>query len=193
MHGKRVTYINELEGLMHHNKLIPKILETPIIEALSFYPQLKKVPITFKFKDDIKKSTMQAQPAWNSFFHLKIPRKYFILISKKFKITGQTYNTANLPQKVLTGWIGHELGHIMDYQTMNNVQLMKFGINYLFSEKSIVAAERRADTFAVKQGMVDYIMATKNFILNHAEISDQYKQRIKNFYLSPEEIMELVQ
>ena len=53
-------------------------------------------------------------------------------------------------------------------------------------------AERNADTFAVEHGMKDYILETKNFILNHAEIDESYKLRMKKFYLSPEEIMDIV-
>ena len=41
--------------------------------------------------------------------------------------------------------------------------------------------------------MKDYILATKDFILNHASISEVYKDRIKRLYLSPEEIMVLVE
>jgi isoaspartyl peptidase/L-asparaginase-like protein (Ntn-hydrolase superfamily) len=60
-------------------------------------------------------------------------------------------------------------------------------------EKHIVEAERSADTFAVNQGMEEYILKTKNFILNHADIDENYKKRIKRYYLSPEEIMQIVQ
>lgn len=60
-------------------------------------------------------------------------------------------------------------------------------------EKHIVEAERTADTIAVNQGMGEYILKTKNFILNHADIDQNYKNRINRYYLSPEEIMEIVQ
>ena len=40
--------------------------------------------------------------------------------------------------------------------------------------------------------MEDYILKTKDFILNHAKITPTYKDRIKRYYLSPEEIMEMV-
>jgi hypothetical protein len=36
-------------------------------------------------------------------------------------------------------------------------------------------------------------LKTKNFILNHADIDPDYKKRIKQYYLSPEEIMQIVQ
>lgn len=62
----------------------------------------------------------------------------------------------------------------------------------MFSHKSIKEAERTADTFAVAHGMAKYILATKDFILNNASIAQHYKARIIKYYLSPEEIMELV-
>src|SRR5699024_65975 len=47
------------------NKTIPEPIRSQAIKALSFYPELKDVPITLKFKKDIKKSTMQAQPIFS--------------------------------------------------------------------------------------------------------------------------------
>ena len=109
--------------------IIPQIIEKEALKALSYFPQLKHTHLELKFKKNIKKSTMQAQPKFSS---------------------------------------------------------------YLFLESHVVEAERTADTFAVNNGMASYILKTKNFILNHANISTNYKTRIKKYYLSPEEIMELV-
>ena len=67
-----------------------------------------------------------------------------------------------------------------------------FGLKYLYFPKFIREAERAADTFAVSHGMGKYILVTKDFILNHAHISAKYKARIKRLYLSPEEIMLLI-
>ncbi|WP_142784592.1 hypothetical protein [Changchengzhania lutea] len=173
-------------------KIIPQPIKKEVLEALSFFPQLEDVKITFQIKKNIKKSTMQARPAFGSFFKRRKHRNYLILISEKFKIAETSFSTLHIQSDILVGWIGHELGHILDYEGRNRWNLIKFGINYLFSEVSIVEAERSADTFAVKQGMKDYILKTKNFILDHADISDAYKLRIKKYYLSPEEIMEVV-
>ena len=81
---------------------------------------------------------------------------------------------------------------IIDYQHRSSLNLVWFGIRYLLLENHIVEAERMADTYAVKRGMGEYILETKNFILNHADIDDKYKLRMKKFYLSPEEIMNIV-
>ena len=93
---------------------------------------------------------------------------------------------------MLIGWIGHELGHVMDYRNRSTLNMISFALKYLFSTAHIQEVERAADTYAVKHGMYQYILATKNFILNNTSISPKYKNRIKRLYMSPEEIMELV-
>ncbi len=173
-------------------KTIPNNIQSQVEEALAYFPALKDTPIHFKFKSSIKKSTMQAQPAFGSIFKPKNERAYFILISEKFHIEKEKFSILDVPDEVLIGWIGHELGHIMDYLNRNAFDLILLGFKYLFSKKHLKEVERTADTYAIKHGMKDYILATKNFILNNADLSPAYKARIKNLYMSPEEIMELV-
>lgn len=178
---------------MSAQKIIPNSIKNEVNVALSYYPSLKETRIKFKFKKNIKKSTMQARPTFGSFFRSQKNRSYVILISETFKISDKEFLTRHIPSNILIGWIGHELGHIMDYQNRSNFNLIWFGIKYLLSENYIVEAERTADTHAVTQGMEAYILKTKDFILNHAEITQSYKDRIKKYYLSPEEIMKLVE
>jgi hypothetical protein len=174
------------------NKVIPKIIEKEVIEALSFYPELYDTAIEFKFKDNIKKSTMQAQPRFASFFKAKENREYVILISRKIQIEGEKFTMADIPSDVKVGWIGHELGHIIDYSGRTNVGMLIYGLKYLFSSAHIKEVERAADTYAIAHGMGKYILKTKNFILNNANLSEKYKHRIRNLYISPEEVMELI-
>ncbi|WP_121667511.1 hypothetical protein [Mesonia aquimarina] len=178
--------------MTYSNKEIPKSIEKQVEKALSFYPELKETPISFKFKKSIKKSTMQAQPRYESFLRSKKNRSYIILISEKFHIEDEEFHITDVEDDVLIGWIGHELGHVMDYRDRSTLGMLIFGIKYLFSKRHIKEVERAADTFAVKHGMYQYILATKNFILNNTSISPTYKARIKRLYMSPEEIMELV-
>lgn len=135
---------------------------------------------------------MLAQPVLSTVLKSKKNRGYVILISEKFKISGKSYKTIDVPSDVLIGWLGHELGHVMDYQSRSGLDLINFGLRYVLFKEHVKAAERAADSFAVKQGMADYILKTKRFILDNAEIDQTYKARIKEFYLSPEEIMEMV-
>ena len=178
---------------MNKNHIIPNKIKERVEVALQYYPQLKDIHIEFIIKKNIKKSTMQARPTFDSFFKPKEKRKFLILISKKFKISDKEFSTLDIPDDIFIGWIGHELGHIMDYQDRSKLNLIWFGLKYLFSENHIVEAERAADSFAVRHKMESYILKTKNFILNHAEISEVYKERMRKYYLSPEEIMFLVE
>lgn len=171
----------------------PESIASEVEIALSHFPELAEVSIEFKFKEKIRKSTMQAQPEIWSFFRKKSNRKYKILISKTFKIDETIYFTSNLPSNVLIGWLGHELGHIRDYQGRSGLNLIGFGLGYVFSEKAMKRAERTADYYAIAHGMEDYILATKNFILKEANFPELYKRRIERLYLSAEEIMILIE
>ncbi len=172
--------------------IIPDVISFEINTALKYYPALKGKHIEFRFKKNIKNSTMQARPTFGSFFRTRKNRKYIILISETFKISDKKFLTTHIPSDILIGWIGHELGHIIDYQDKNKLNLIWFGLKYLLSNNHIIEAERAADTYAVAHGMEDYILQTKDFILNHSDITPTYKLRIQKYYLSPEEIMEIV-
>lgn len=173
-------------------KTIPESIEHEVKAALDYYPILEDSLIEFRFKKNIKKSTMQARPKFSSFFKSKKNREYVILISEKFKISDKEFSTKDIPSDILIGWIGHELGHIMDYQNRSKADLIWFGLKYVFSDSHIIEAERAADTFAVSHGMETYILKTKDFILNNSAITPSYKLRIEKYYLSPEEIMDIV-
>lgn len=173
--------------------VIPESIQEEARTALSHYPILEETPITFKFKKHIQKSTMQAQPVFWSLFKSRKKRKYVVLISEKIKISGKEFLTKDVPKDILIGWLGHELGHILDYHDRSSLNLFWFGMKYTLSRSYLKEAERAADTYAVSHGMAPYILETKSFILDHAKIQEKYKKRIRKFYLSPEEIMALVE
>ena len=92
----------------------------------------------------------------------------------------------------MIGWIGHELGHIMDYESRSNTGMVAFGYHYLRSGAYVKRVEVIADTYAVNHGLGEYIIATKRFILDHAELPQAYKDKIARLYLSPDDIVEQV-
>ena len=173
-------------------KTIPKQIKEEAIIALSHYPDLKNTAIEFVIKPSLKKSFMKAQPVFSTLLNPSKKRHYVIYISQNFIVEDKKVNLNDIPKKVLIGWLGHELGHVMDYKNRSGINLIGFGVRYLFSGSHIREAERVADSYAVSNGMGDYILATKNYILNHADFSDVYKDRIKRLYVSPDEILELI-
>lgn len=172
---------------------IPMEIQEVTLKALSFYPQLKNVRIEFVFNENIRKSVMQAQPKFITMFGSRNNRTYIIKISRCFNFKGNSIPIQKLPEDVLIGWIGHELGHIMDYLKRSNWSLILFGIGYLTSKSFIISAERVADTYAVNHGLGEYILATKDFILHRAGMSEEYIRKIQKLYLPPEEIIYLME
>lgn len=172
------------------NKSIPKVLENEILQALSFYPELKETAIYFVFKQNIRGSVMQAQPKISTMFGAD--RAYNINISALFKLTHTAIPIHQIPSDVIVGWIGHELGHVLDYENRSISGMVRFGLGYLFSARFVKEAERVADTYAVSHGLGKYILKTKHFILDHASLSEKYKQKIARLYLSPDDIVEQV-
>lgn len=184
--------MKQKDTLKFENKVVPDEIWRETYVALSHYPELRDTPIEFKFKKKIQKSFMQAQPKLSGLLKNKKNRSYFVMISEHIKIEDEIFDVKNVPSEVLIGWIGHELGHIMDYRERSAANMVWFGIKYLTSKKYIQEAERAADTYAVNHGLGKYIIATKDFILNHTHLADSYKERIKKLYLSQEEIMALI-
>ncbi|MFD2569244.1 hypothetical protein ACFSUS_01280 [Spirosoma soli] len=174
------------------NKHIPSIIRKNVLTALSFYPELTKTPIDFVFRRNIKSSVMQAQPVFVSLLRSRSARAYRINISAMFKLTHTAIPIHQLPDDIMIGWIGHELGHIMDYESRSNIGMVGFGLGYVFSANYVRKAEQLADQYAVDHGLGKYLIVTKRFILDHAELPQAYKDKIARLYVSPEVIVEQV-
>ena len=176
----------------YSNKRIPAVIEKNVLTALSFYPELKNTSINFIFKTDLKTSVMQAQPVFTTLLRSRKNRSYRIIISSKFRLIKDELPILQIPDEVMVGWIGHELGHILDYEGKTNKQLVSFGYNYYFNSTFVKHAEMVADSLAVERGMGNYIVSTKRFILDHAGLPQAYKDKIARLYLSPDVIVEQV-
>jgi hypothetical protein len=174
------------------NKQIPAVLKKNVLTALSFYPELVNTPIRFVFKQKLKSSVMQAQPVFGTLLSRRTNRAYQINISVLFKLTHTAIPIHQLPDAIMIGWVGHELGHIMDYERRSNLGLIGFGFSYVTSAAYVKKVEQLADQYAVNHGLGQYLIETKRFILNHAELPQAYKDKIARLYVSPEEIVEQV-
>ena len=168
-------------------------MEKEILKALSYYPELKHTSIDFIFRDNIKNAVMQAQPRVKSIFNDKSSRIYKIKISRYIQLKEGLINIEDVPEDILVGWIAHELGHVMDYLDRSSIQMLGFGIRYLTSKPFLKLAERNADSYAITHGLADHIVKTKNYILHNANMPNDYKDRIDELYLSPEEVRTIQQ
>jgi hypothetical protein len=180
------------QNVFYQHKTIPKVVEKEILKALSYYPELKDTPIDFVFDPNTSKSIMLSQPVIASFLRGQNHRTYVVKINPRFVMTHSSMPIQSVPEAILIGWFGHELGHVMDYTNRSNFNMIAFGIQYVSSDKYLMQAERNADTYAVNHGLSDYIIKTKHYILDNADLPPAYKARIKRLYLSPQQIVDLV-
>ena len=190
IHTSRNMIIKDTETI---DKEIPNVIRNEILTALAHYPELETTRIRFKFTRSLNGSIMAARPQVSTLFGARKNRMYDILMSPVFKLTSSIEPIHQVDPNVLIGWIGHELGHIMDYEQRSTLGIARFGLLYWLSKTYIRKAERVADTFAVHRGMASYILATKNFILNHSGLSQKYKDKIASLYLSPDDIVQVVE
>jgi hypothetical protein len=173
-------------------KVIPIEILDPVKEALSYFPELEEVDITFEFKEKISGSVMQAQPHVLSLFvDGKDKRKYRIKITRMLNLGDTLIPIENVPNDALVGWIGHELGHIMDYIDRSATNMMRFGFKYIVSKQKVIDAELAADSYAIGCGLGLQVLATKEYILNQEGFDDEYKEKIRTLYMSPEAIVNL--
>lgn len=173
------------------NKTIPEVVQKPIEEALSFFPELENYAIEFKFKKKLNNRVMQAQPKIKTFFKSKEKRQYKITMSRNLAMNDTTMTVDELSDDILVGWFVHELGHIMDYKDRSAGNMLKFAVKYVTSKPFLKRSELRADALAADHGGGKHLIKTKRFVLFKSKFTKEYKAKIKELYPSPEDIVAL--
>jgi len=154
--------------------------------ALSAYHELHDYSITLNQKR-IKSSTMQAQPVINLKNIFTGIKKYQIKLAV-FVSSSSELKVRDIPDKVLVGWFAHELGHIKDYVSYSNIGMINYGLKYIVSDSFKMKTEHEADYNAIKKGFKSEILATKEWVLNHDLVGQDYKDKLNKYYLSREEV-----
>ena len=176
----QMSFLREEFG---NKKQIPESIEMECLVALSFYPELKNVPISFEFGKT--SATMTAQPKLSSFFKSQENREYKITIN-----TSKTAHTIleQLSFNAVVGWIGHELAHITQYMNKSNGNLLLTGLNYLLPgyRKKF---ERETDLIAIQHYMGFALYEGVQFTICCSGASSSYKAYVHKYYLSPAEII----
>ncbi len=181
-HQDEVSFVSNLEN----NKIFVEDYKAQCLKALSFYPELKNVNIEFR-EADIG-TTLAARPILTSFFNTDYERKYEVI-----------FNNANdcevlfseLPEEGQVGILGHELAHILDYETKSFGQLLVTGCFYI-NAHSIRNYERGIDRVTVERGLGKKLYDAYHYILEESQASSKYKNFKKFTYLEPQEILEHV-
>ncbi|MGB0177507.1 MAG: hypothetical protein ACPF9D_10095 [Owenweeksia sp.] len=175
------------------NKEIPASIRAVVLETLSHYPELRETHIHFVFDDRIYNVFMQARPDFLTLLRPRKNRSYTIQMLPAMVLDDKSIPLQDLPEEVLKGWLGHELGHILDYSKRSGLNLIGFGAMYFLSPAYVQRAERRADIYAIQHGFGNYLIATKDYILSQSDLPTAYRQKIQRLYMSSEEVLKIIQ
>jgi len=172
------------------NVQIKNVSSEKIINAfhkvLERYQSLHKYQITL-VQGKIKESTMQAQPVVSLKALFKGVKSYQIKIAE-FVRDSEEIRVEDLSEDVLVGWFAHEMGHLVDYEPYNNLEMIRYGIKYVLSDQFKRKVEYAADYIAITYGFKEEILASKHFILDNELLDKAYKAKIRKYYLSIEDV-----
>ena len=184
----RSTYTDSLDYLKlkyGKNKIIPDEIKDVVLVSLSFYPELASTNICFKYESIDQ--TMNARPLIGNIFRSKNNRKYCIIINNN-KGKHRGIEIASLSFNILIGWISHELSHIVEYEKLSNWQTLSFALKYVVFTSFNRKVERYTDFITIKHGLAYPLYDGVEYLLNDKSISNDYKRKIRENYLSLAEI-----
>jgi hypothetical protein len=124
------------------NKVIPKEFSDVIKIALLYFPELEKTKIVFQVKKQI--APLSARPTLWSVFVKSSKRKYIINISNETIEKLQGILLSNLSFNAQIGVIGHELSHIVEYDSKRGIFFIGLALRHL-SKKSMDCFEYNTD------------------------------------------------
>ncbi|WP_420318801.1 hypothetical protein [Ekhidna sp.] len=156
------------------------------LNVLHQYDSLNDYKLILKQRK-VKGTTMQAQPVINLTKLLGGPDRYKIKLAKYVRDSNSLL-VSELPEDVLCGWFAHELGHVVDYAPHSTFGMIKYGIKYLVSKSFRKEVEHRADEIAIEAGFHEEILATKRYVFSHDLIDDTYKDQMRKYYMSIEDV-----
>jgi hypothetical protein len=151
-----------------YRKQIPGEIREPVLQALSYYPELKNVRVKFVIKKQY--STLTTRPSAVSILMPKGHREYVITISNKTITALTPLLFQNLPADAQVGVIGHELAHVADFANDSFVESIKKAAGHL-SAKYLDKMEFNTDKICIEHGMGTYLEQWSSYIRNtmHAQ------------------------
>lgn len=179
--------VDKLRAEYGQSKVYPQEYEQQFLLALSHYPELKDVVIELKYSKE--RTTMACRPKITSLFSEE--RTYYILINDKEDFDGILLN--DVPFNAQIGVIGHELAHVVDFENKTLTGVVKTGLGYL-KENYKRKLEHKIDAMTTAHGLGWQLYEWATYSMFEAPFATQtYKDFKKRIYMSPDQIMELLE
>ncbi|MEM9918816.1 MAG: hypothetical protein AAF990_12010 [Bacteroidota bacterium] len=175
------SQVDDLIGDFGQAKVLPAAYELQALVALSYFPELKDVPIRFALWESPFAHT--SRPDWQSMLWPWMERSYTIGIGKQLKTSLAATAFRNLSFNAQIGVLGHELSHIVDYEQKTNAVLMGLGLQYFFEDFQI-CFERRTDIQTIERGLGYQLLEWSRSV--HPLLTADGRGHL---YLNPEQIL----
>ncbi|WP_297718025.1 hypothetical protein [uncultured Porphyromonas sp.] len=171
--------VDSLVMIYGENKeLLDEYIEI-LITALSYYPELKSTHIIFEYSDE--KTTMACRPS-----RFLFPRTYKVLINKNFD--GIPFDS--IPWNASVGIVGHELAHIVDYESLNLFGLIDRLLLYANKQYGKPYFEKSVDLITINRGLGWQLYDWAKYAMYDNNVaSEEYKEFKQRTYLTPEIII----
>jgi hypothetical protein len=153
--------VNDSLEIFSKNKEIPEQYKKPIVTALSHFPELKDVHIVFRIRKQY--TPLTTKPDLTSVFKRRNYRTYIITISNQTIDTLKRLLFQNLTFEEQVGVIGHELSHVVDFNSKNFPQTVGIGIGHI-SKKYLDRMEFNTDRICIQHGLGQYLLAYSNHV-----------------------------
>ena len=193
---EKILIYDEVVGTVDTTFFAPSILidvnndtlKLAFQKALSFYPELWGAKIKLKYGK--AKTTMTSRPRMLSVFRKKDNRTYVITIGNKdgYK-PAQLVKTA--PFNALVGVLGHELAHVLDYLNRSGWAVTCMGVKYVLCKDYRRQMEHYTDSLAMSKGLQWQVYHYSHYVVNDADVDDDYRAYKLDIYLSPEQVYDL--
>jgi len=157
-------------------------------DILDSYPELESTKITFK-KSSLK-SMGQAQPSIFSLFRKRSNRKYIISLRECKGEEHLCYN--QIPDSAKVGLIGHELFHIVDYQSKSIFAIAWLGFRYPTSTTFRKEVEFETDSLTIARGFGYEVLYFFNYVTCSPYVSEKYLRRKEKYYMKREDIIRIL-
>lgn len=166
--------------------ILPEYRE-PILTALSYYPDLIGVPISFKYSEEA--TTMASRPNFLSLFSQK--RKYCIYVNRREDFKGVLL--ADTPPEAQVGIIGHEIAHIAEYERRNLLGIIQLGTMYL-TDYGKQIFEKETDRQTIERGLGWQLLEWAKYSMHESpKASTTYKEFKRHIYMSPIDIKKQIE
>lgn len=171
------------------NQDIPDSYAYFFYKALEAYPELVDSRITVR--EAKIKTTANARPTLGSLLFRKREKRHYVIRMNVSQKPGKIC-FAQLDTSARIGLLGHEIGHLYDYHNRRSGKVLARGFSY-FSKSSKARFEKEIDQLTIQRGLGIPLYDFSNYVLYQSNAPESYKEFKRTIYLTPEEILELIQ